>query len=94
VKRGLLSLHFFNEFFDPLICQRVRYSGDKASIVLDLLVEFDALLTHAWFRSLRVHLLKETAKRLICFIQHVERISSPGPRKARPDDRLRRNPPF
>jgi hypothetical protein len=50
VKRGLLRLHFFNEFFDPLIRERVRYSGHKASIVLDLLVEFDALLTHAWFR--------------------------------------------
>jgi hypothetical protein len=51
VKRGLLRLHPLDQFLDPiegaLVCNRRR----QALVMLDLAVEFDALVTHGNLRS-------------------------------------------
>jgi hypothetical protein len=44
---GFLSLHIVDEFSEPINRQLVGYSGHNPSIVLDLLIEFLALVTHS-----------------------------------------------
>jgi len=46
VKCGLLSLHPLYQFLDPIKRSLIGDSGRQASIILDFLVKFDALLTH------------------------------------------------
>ena len=43
MKRGPLGLHVVNELSDSLGCLLVGYAGQKASVVLDLPVEFKHL---------------------------------------------------
>ena len=50
MKRCFLRLHLLNELPEPLIRQLVRYAGHKAAVVIDLLVQFGALVTHSSFR--------------------------------------------
>jgi len=50
MKRCFLRLHFLNELSEPFIRQLVRYAGHKGAVVIDLLVEFGALVTHSSFR--------------------------------------------
>jgi hypothetical protein len=50
MKRSFLRLHFLNELTEPLIRQRVRYADHEDAVVVDLLVEFVALVTHSSFR--------------------------------------------
>jgi hypothetical protein len=50
MKRCFLRLHFLNELSEPFIRQLVRYAGPKGAVVVDLLVEFGALVTHSSFR--------------------------------------------
>jgi hypothetical protein len=49
MKRGPLGLHVGNELSDSFGCLLVSYAQQKASVVLDLLVEFGALVTHSHF---------------------------------------------
>ena len=49
IKRGPLGLHVGNELSDSFGCLLVSYAQQKASVVLDLLVEFGALVTHSHF---------------------------------------------
>ena len=53
VKRGLLSLHFLYQFFDPIERKLVGYRRGYALVVLDLAVEFDTLVTHGLSRLLK-----------------------------------------
>jgi hypothetical protein len=46
MKRQLLSLHPLNQFLDPINRWLIRDAGRQETIVLDLPVEFDALVTH------------------------------------------------
>jgi hypothetical protein len=41
--------HVVNELSDSFGCLLVSYAEQKASVVLDLLVEFGALVTHSHF---------------------------------------------
>jgi hypothetical protein len=50
MKRSFLRLHFLNELSEPFIRQLVRYAGHKGAVVIDLFVEFGALVTHHSFR--------------------------------------------
>jgi hypothetical protein len=50
MKCGPLGLHVVNELSDSLGCLLVGDAGQKASVVLDLPVEFNALVTHSHFR--------------------------------------------
>jgi hypothetical protein len=50
MKRCFLRLHFLNELSDPFIRQLVRYADHEDAVVIDLLVEFGALVTHSSFR--------------------------------------------
>jgi hypothetical protein len=50
MKRCFLRLHFLNELSEPFIRQLVSYAGHKGAVVIDLLVEFGALVTHSSFR--------------------------------------------
>src|ERR1700676_5424008 len=50
VKRGLLSLHFLYQFFDPINRKLVGNRSGYALVVLDLVVEFDTLVTHGLSR--------------------------------------------
>ena len=50
VKRGLLSLHFLYQFFDPIERKLVGYRRGYALVVLDLSVEFQTFVTHFQFR--------------------------------------------
>jgi hypothetical protein len=56
MKRGPLGLHVLNELPDSLGCLLVGYAGPKASIVLDLPVEFNALSHIDHFRIRRTAL--------------------------------------
>jgi hypothetical protein len=46
VKRGLLSLHLLDQSLDPIKHCLVGDSGRHALVILDLLVDLNALLTH------------------------------------------------
>jgi len=46
----LSGLYVFNEFPDPLGRQGIRYSRNHPSIALNLLIEFDALVTRGRHR--------------------------------------------
>jgi hypothetical protein len=50
VKRGLLSLHFLYQFFDPIERKLVGYRRGYPLVMLDLSVEFQAFVTHDQFR--------------------------------------------
>jgi hypothetical protein len=50
MKRCFLRLHFLNELSEPFLRQLVCYAGHKGAVVIDLLVEFRALVTHSSFR--------------------------------------------
>ena len=50
MKRSLSRLHFLNELSEPFLRQLVRYAGHKGTVVIHLLVEFGALVTHSSFR--------------------------------------------
>ena len=50
VKRGLQRLHFLNELSDPFDRQLIGYPSHEAPIMIDLLVEFLALVAHWQFR--------------------------------------------
>ena len=50
MKRGPLGLHVLNELPDSFGRLVIGYAGQKASVVLDLPVEFNALVTHRHFR--------------------------------------------
>jgi hypothetical protein len=50
MKRSLLRLHLLNELSEPFPRQLVRHAGHKGAVVIDLLVEFGALVTHSSFR--------------------------------------------
>jgi hypothetical protein len=54
VKCDFLRLHFFNELCDPFVRQLVGYSGHYPPIVIDLFVEFLALVTHRPFHAIFV----------------------------------------
>ena len=53
MERGPLGLHVLNELPDSFGCSLVGYPRQKASVVLDLPVEFNALVTHRHFRIRR-----------------------------------------
>jgi hypothetical protein len=46
MKRGFLCLHARYQFFDPIKGALIGDPGRKALLMLDLAVEFDALVTH------------------------------------------------
>jgi hypothetical protein len=46
MKGGFFSLHILNELLDPLVRQLIGYSAHKNSVVLDLPVNFLALVAH------------------------------------------------
>jgi hypothetical protein len=46
MKRQLLSLHPLNQFLDPINRWLICKPGRQETMVLDLAVEFDALVTH------------------------------------------------
>jgi hypothetical protein len=46
MKCGLLSLHPFNQFLDPIKHGLIRDAGRHVLVMLDLAVEFVALVTH------------------------------------------------
>jgi hypothetical protein len=46
MKRQLLSLHPLNQFLDPINRWLICEPGRQETIVLDLAVEFDALVTY------------------------------------------------
>jgi hypothetical protein len=46
MESGLLSLHFRDELFDSFMHQLIVYPGNQMPVVLDLLVEFLALVAH------------------------------------------------
>ena len=46
VKQGLLALYPFYQFLNPIKSIWIDGSGRHALVVLDLAVEFDALVTH------------------------------------------------
>jgi hypothetical protein len=68
MKRGFLSLHAVNELSDSFGCLLVGYAEQKASVVLDFLVEFGAFVTHSHFRIRATFLLTggPTIGRLDC----------------------------
>jgi hypothetical protein len=50
MERSLLGLHPLYQFLDPVECLLIRDAGRHVLVMLDLAVEFDALLTHCNFR--------------------------------------------
>ena len=46
MKGGFFSLHILNKLLDPLVRQLIGYSAHKSSVVLDLPVDFLALVAH------------------------------------------------
>jgi hypothetical protein len=46
VERSLLGLHLLYQFLNPIKEIRIGDSGRHALVMLDLAVEFDALVTH------------------------------------------------
>jgi hypothetical protein len=48
VKRCLLGLHPLYQFLDPIKRSLIGNSGRHVLVMLDLAVEFDALLTHGF----------------------------------------------
>jgi hypothetical protein len=46
MERSLLSLHPLNQFLDPIKHRLVGDAGRHVPVMLDLAVEFDALVTH------------------------------------------------
>ena len=46
MKGGFFSLHILNKLLDPLVRQLIGYSAHKNSVVLDLPVDFRALVAH------------------------------------------------
>jgi hypothetical protein len=53
MKRGFLCLHPRYQFFDPIKGGLIGDPGRQALVMLDLAVEFDALVTHRKPRSNR-----------------------------------------
>jgi hypothetical protein len=51
VKRDLLCLHLFNQLFDSIKGCLICEPGRQATIMLNLLVDLNALLTHSQFRN-------------------------------------------
>jgi hypothetical protein len=50
VKLGLLEFEFRDQFLDPANRKRIRNRGGDPAVVLNFIVEFDALVTHGLFR--------------------------------------------
>jgi hypothetical protein len=46
VKRGPPSQHLFNQLFDSIKSGRISEPGRQATVMLDLLIDLNALLTH------------------------------------------------
>jgi len=46
VKHSLLSFHPLDQFLDPIKHSLIGYSGRHALVMLDLAINFDALITH------------------------------------------------
>jgi hypothetical protein len=57
MKCGLLGLHPLNQFLDPGKHSLIANSGRHALVMLDLVVEFDALLTHGTRRCRATRLI-------------------------------------
>jgi hypothetical protein len=54
MKRCFLRLHFLNELSERFIRQLVSYADHKGAVVIDLLVEFGALVTHSSSALVRI----------------------------------------
>jgi hypothetical protein len=67
-----LSFHVFNQPADPFVQQRIQHPRDKQSVVLDLPVEFLALVTHRGSANRPVEMARlglsyrKTGNSLIC----------------------------
>jgi hypothetical protein len=46
VKHSLLSFHLLYQFLDPIKCKLIGDLGRQALVMLDLAINFDALITH------------------------------------------------
>jgi hypothetical protein len=46
MKCGLLTLHPLYQFLDPVECLLIRHAGRYETVMLDPLVDLNALLTH------------------------------------------------
>jgi hypothetical protein len=53
VKHSLLSFHPLDQFLDPIKHSLIGYSGRHALVMLDLAINFDALITHRSFAFVR-----------------------------------------
>jgi hypothetical protein len=60
VKRGLLGFHLLYQFCDPINRKLIANRSGNALVVLDLAVEFGALVTHGLFRLLKEDQPKES----------------------------------
>jgi hypothetical protein len=86
VKRSFFRLQTGDQFFDSIKHSPVVHSGRYPLVMLDLAVEFDALLTHFQFRIARGGRLPLAAfnkmpKRLICSLKLIRAL--PEPRRER-----------
>jgi len=99
MKRRLLGLHSLDQFLDPIKHSLISDSGRHALVMLNLAVEFDALVTHFSVPHPRVAvpvwllLIRRRSGRFVSIFQIGTPLNS-NPRRRRPRDRRRKNVTF